>query len=243
VSHHFGAVEVLKNVTLQVSRGERIAVVGPSGQGKSTLLKTMAGLIQPSQGEVKIEDQSFHSMPSRARQELRCRMGMLFQKNALFDSLTVGDNIAFPLREATKSNEGEIEKKVMQGLESVGIGHARALFPDEMSGVMQKRLGIARAQALNPDYLFYDDPTAGLDPITSRKIVDLIIQLQEAAKSTIVVVTNEMNRAFQVGQRIWFVEGGQVLDLGTPAQAQASTHPKVRQFLRGEAEGPLMGAL
>jgi phospholipid/cholesterol/gamma-HCH transport system ATP-binding protein len=221
-------------VDLSVENGERIAIVGPSGQGKSTLLKIMAGLLKASRGQVEIEGHDFHKLSHDHRQKLRCRMGMLFQKNALFDSLLVGENIAFPLREVTKSPEQEIQTLVVKGLESVGILHAKDLFPDEMSGGMQKRLGIARAQALNPDFLFYDDPTAGLDPITSRKIIDLIISLQEKKSATIFVVTNEMSRAFQVGHRVWYVGEKRVVDLGPPAQAKQTQDPKIRAFLRGE---------
>lgn len=244
VSHSYDGTEfVLRNVDLSVDKGERIALVGPSGQGKSTLLKIMAGLIRPHSGKVYVEGAEFLLLPSGEQQKLRCRMGMLFQKNALFDSLKVGENIAFPLREATIQTEDEIQKKVKAGLESVGISHAEHLFPDEMSGGMQKRLGIARAQALDPDFLFYDDPTAGLDPITSRKIIELITELQQKRGSTIVVVTNEMARAFQVATRIWFVARNRVLDLGAPELAQASPDPDVQQFIHGRAEGPLMGAL
>ena len=239
VSVSFDHEDILVNVNLSVEKGERVAVIGPSGQGKSTLLKLMAGLLKPTSGKVLVEGEDFHQMPSSKQQLLRCRMGMLFQKNALFDSLSVGNNIAFPLREATSRPESEVQKLVHQGLESVGIGHAEALFPDEISGGMQKRLGIARAQALDPDFLFYDDPTAGLDPITSRKIIDLIIQLQEKKQATVCVVTNEMPRAFQVGHRLLFVEGKKVLDLGEPGTAQKNNDLKVQQFLRGQAQGPL----
>lgn len=242
-SHSFRSEKVLTGVNLEVGKGERIAIVGPSGQGKSTLLKIMAGLIRPEQGELRIEGENFHARNSQAQQEIRCRMGMLFQKNALFDSLSVADNVGLPLREATSASETQIRKKIAEGLESVGLSHAIHLFPDEISGGMQKRLGIARAQALGPDFLFYDDPTAGLDPITSRKIMDLILRLQTEYRSTIFVVTNEMPRAFQVGQRLWFVEGHRVLDLGTPENARSYPDAKVQQFLRGDASGPLVGAM
>lgn len=235
VSHAFADEILLENVDLSVESGERIALVGPSGRGKSILLKIMAGLLCPSKGDVVIEGQSFHQMSAEKRQQLRCRMGMLFQKNALFDSLKVGENIAFPLREVTKKSEQEIETLVVKGLESVGILHAINLYPDEISGGMQKRLGIARAQALDPEFLFYDDPTAGLDPITSRKIIELIISLQEKRAATIFVVTNEMARAYQVAHRIWFVGSGKVVDLGSPEEARANKDPKIRAFLRGEA--------
>lgn len=240
VSCAFGRDLILENVDLSVDKGERIAVIGPSGQGKSTLLKIMSGLLSPTRGKLWIEGRDFHALARGEQQGLRCRMGMLFQKNALFDSLTVGENIAFPLREATKRPEERIQESVRSGLESVGLGHVEKLFPDEISGGMQKRLGIARAQSLEPEYLFYDDPTAGLDPITSRKIIDLILDLQEKNGATIFVVTNEMNRAFQVGHRLWFVEGRRVTDLGPPEEARRHSDPKVQQFLRGDAQGPLM---
>ncbi len=237
VAYRFEAELVLETVDVTVESGERIAIVGPSGQGKSTLLKIMAGLLKVGQGHVEIEGQDFNKLSHEHRQKLRCRMGMLFQKNALFDSFLVGENIAFPLREVTNSPEQEIQKLVVKGLESVGILHAKDLFPDEMSGGMQKRLGIARAQALNPDFLFYDDPTAGLDPITSRKIIDLIISLQEKKTATIFVVTNEIPRAFQLGHRVWYVGDKRVVDLGTPERARQTQDPRIRAFLRGEALG------
>jgi phospholipid/cholesterol/gamma-HCH transport system ATP-binding protein len=169
-------------------------------------------------------------------------MGMLFQKNALFDSLTVGENIAFPLREKTALSEAEIQAKVEYFLEAVGIGHARALFPDEISGGMQKRLGIARALALAPKIVLYDDPTAGLDPITSRRIIDLVLRLREENKSTVVAVTNDMARAYQMADRIAVVVDGEVIVTGNKAQTLAHKDPRVIQFVRGELEGPLTEA-
>ncbi|MGZ3723546.1 MAG: ABC transporter ATP-binding protein, partial [Bdellovibrionales bacterium] len=166
VSMSFGGSAVLKKVSVQVAPGECLVLVGPSGKGKTVVLKLFAGLLAPSQGKVMVDGEDLNGL-SRARQEkLLLQMGMLFQKNALFDSLTVGENIAFPLREKTSLSEAEIQDKVSYFLEEVGIAHARTLFPDEISGGMQKRLGIARALALAPKIVLYDDPTAGLDPIT-----------------------------------------------------------------------------
>lgn len=235
VTHSFGGEVLLRSVDISVQKGERVAVVGPSGQGKSTLLKILAGLIRPDEGRLFVDDLDFHSLKKTEQQKLRYKMGLLFQKNALFDSLRVGENIAFPLREVTKKTEAEIQELVVAGLESVGILHAQHLYPDEMSGGMQKRLGIARAQALRPEILFYDDPTAGLDPITSRKIIDLIIQMQQQNESTIVVVTNEVPRAFQVGQRIFYVGNHSVYDLGDAESAKKTQNPVILNFLQGKA--------
>ncbi len=162
---------VLENINLDIQKGECLVLVGPSGQGKTTLLKVLATLITPQNGDVLFEQKKILTLSKKNQTMALKKMGMLFQKNALFDSVTCGENIAFPLRETTALSEDEIQKKVDHFLEAVGISHAKNLFPDEISGGMQKRLGIARALALDPEIIFYDDPTAGLDPITSRKIV------------------------------------------------------------------------
>lgn len=175
----FGGERLLSGISLALAKGEVFVLVGPSGQGKSVLLKMMAGILEPTEGEVLVEDKNLYTTSFSERTEIMHRMGMLFQKNALFDSLTCADNIAFPLREVSRMSEIEITKRIDYFLEEVGIPHARNLFPDEISGGMQKRLGIARALALDPEIIFYDDPTAGLDPITSKRIIELIIRLQK----------------------------------------------------------------
>lgn len=235
----FSAEWVLREVNVRIMPGERIAVIGPSGKGKSSLLKMLAGLLPPSEGTLLIEGRDFHQAPVAERQALRLKMGMLFQKNALFDSLNNSENIAFALRETGKRTPAEIQAIVLRFLEAVGIGHAKDLFPDEISGGMQKRLGIARALALDPEIVFYDDPTAGLDPITSRKIIDLIVDLQTKKNATVVAVTNDINRAYQLAHRIFIVMDGQVMETGTPAQTRAHGDPRVQQFIKGEAQGPL----
>jgi phospholipid/cholesterol/gamma-HCH transport system ATP-binding protein len=235
----FGSTTLLENINLTIADGETLVLIGPSGQGKSVLLKLMGGVLIPTAGEIRINGTNLVTARGKERDELLRHMGMLFQKNALFDSLTCSENIGFPLRETTKLNDAEIEKKISFFLEAVGISHARDLYPDEISGGMQKRLGIARALALNPKIIFYDDPTAGLDPITSRTIVQLIIKLREESGSTVVAITNDMNRAFQMADRIALVSETGIVMTGTPEQTKKHSDPRVRQFIHGLLEGPL----
>ncbi|WII72741.1 ABC transporter ATP-binding protein [Bdellovibrio sp. 22V] len=235
----FDSYEVLKGINLEIAAGECFVIVGPSGQGKTTLLKTMSGLITPQNGKVFIEQKEWLTLSPKERLPLLKKMGILFQKNALFDSLTCIENICFPLRETTQLTEWEITKKAESFLGAVGIPHARDLYPDEISGGMQKRLGIARALALDPEIIFYDDPTAGLDPITSKKIIELILKLKKEKNSTVVAITNDMNRAFQMADRIGVVIDQSLLITGTPEQTKNHSDPRVHQFIRGSLEGPL----
>jgi phospholipid/cholesterol/gamma-HCH transport system ATP-binding protein len=239
VSLVFESDRVLNKISLQIQKGEIFVVVGPSGQGKSCLLKLMAGIFTPTEGQVLIEGQNFLELSSATRDQLRRKMGMLFQKNALFDSLTGGDNIAFPLVETTALPSDEIDRKVEAFLAAVGLSHAKSLYPSEMSGGMQKRLGIARALALDPEIIFYDDPTAGLDPITSRKIIDLILDLNRKKSSTAVAITNDMNRAFQMATRMGLVVNGELVVTGTPDETRRHSDPRVQQFIHGRLQGPL----
>lgn len=239
VEVRFDAEPILSAINLQIFEGERVAIIGPSGQGKSVLLKTLSGLIAPTKGTVHISGCNWHNTPQVQRFPILKNLGMLFQKNALFDSLTCGENIAFPLREVSSLSEAEIQKLVIYFLEAVAIPHALHLFPDEISGGMQKRLGIARALALDPKILFYDDPTAGLDPITSRKIVDLLCDLQKKKATTFVAITNDMNRAYQMSERILMVVDRVVIEAGTPETIHSHPDPRVKQFIRGELKGPL----
>jgi phospholipid/cholesterol/gamma-HCH transport system ATP-binding protein len=239
VEVRFGSEVILKDVNIKIAKGERVSIIGPSGQGKSVLLKTMGGLIKPSQGSVCIESEDWTKLKGPKLRSILSKVGMLFQKNALFDSLTCGENIAFPLREVTDQDEAKIQTTVIDFLEAVGISHALKLYPDEISGGMQKRLGIARALALEPHIIFYDDPTAGLDPITSKKIIELICVWQKQLGSTVVAITNDMNRAYQMSERILMVVDHQVLEAGTPKSILRNQDPRVRQFIRGELKGPL----
>jgi phospholipid/cholesterol/gamma-HCH transport system ATP-binding protein len=242
VTLQFADLIVLKNINVEIFPGEKFVVVGPSGQGKSVFLKLIAGLLTPTKGAVCIEGQDLLAMPRETKQSLMLRMGMLFQKNALFDSMTAGGNVRFPLEETTDLGPEQIEKKSRDYLDAVGLAHAYDLFPDEISGGMQKRLGIARSLALDPEIVLYDDPTAGLDPITSRKIIDLIVELQRKKNSTVVAVTNDMNRGFQMADRMAMVVDQEVIVTGTVAATKGHPDPRVQQFIHGKLEGPLLGA-
>lgn len=235
----FDEVPILSGVNLQIEQGESCVFLGPSGLGKTTLLKTIAGLITPSEGEIWIDTKNFLTQDAKERKLIIQRMGMLFQKNALFDSLTCAENIAFPLRETTHLSTEEISKKVHYFLEAVGLSHAQELYPDEISGGMQKRLGIARALSLRPEVLFYDDPTAGLDPITSRKIIELILRLKNEEKSTLLTVTNDIQRAYQLANKIYFVFQNEVFLTGSPEETKRCNDLRVQQFIRGLEHGPL----
>lgn len=239
VSIDFGDGSLLNSVNLKIPAGESVVLIGPSGYGKSVVLKLFAGLLKPTSGRVLVEGQDLHALSLTKQSELLLKMGMLFQKNALFDSLTVAENIAFPLREKTRMSESEIRDRITFFLEAVAIPHARDLFPDEISGGMQKRLGIARALALKPQIVLYDDPTAGLDPITSRRIIELILQLKKEQKSTIVAVTNDMARAYQLADRICMVVDGELIETGDKSSTLKHKDPRVAQFVRGQLEGPL----
>ncbi|MCB0364019.1 MAG: ATP-binding cassette domain-containing protein [Bdellovibrionaceae bacterium] len=235
----FAGENLLSGIQLSLAKGEVFVLVGPSGQGKSVLLKMMAGILEPTAGEVIVEGKNLYTASFDERTEIMHRMGMLFQKNALFDSLTCADNIAFPLKEVSHMADKEIQQRIDYFLEEVGIPHAKNLFPDEISGGMQKRLGIARALALDPEIIFYDDPTAGLDPITSKRIIELIIRLQKEKNSTVIAITNDMNRAYQMADRIGMVVDGGLIITGSVSETKAHQDKRVHQFINGKLQGPL----
>lgn len=243
VSLSFDGLNVLKNFDLALHQGDSLVLVGPSGSGKSSLLKLMAGLLQPDSGQVLYRGSDLSTLSKKKRNQHLAEVGMLFQQNALFDSMTVFENLKFVVQEVHGSDAAISQKQEMiELLTDVGLGHAMDLFPSEISGGMQKRLGIARALVLKPRLVFYDDPTAGLDPITSRKIVSMILELKSKWKATIVTVTNDMMRAYQLAGDCMVCLPGEFISTGSAAQTKAYQDPRVQQFINGWVDGPL-GAL
>ncbi len=231
---------VFQNFNLRLFEGESLVLVGPSGSGKSQLMKLMTGLVSPDQGDILYRGAPLSTLSKMEWAQMREEMGFLFQQNALFDSMTVYENMDFTLSEVhPKKGREQRNREIQDLLKAVGLDHVLSLFPSELSGGMQKRLGIARALILQPRVVFYDDPTAGLDPITSRKIIQLILSLKEKSSGTIVTVTHDMMRAYQLAGRIQVCFHGEFIETGDAQQTRAFVHPKVQQFIKGELNGPL----
>jgi phospholipid/cholesterol/gamma-HCH transport system ATP-binding protein len=240
VSKRLGKAEVLRGVSLNVARGESVVIIGRSGTGKSVLLKHVIGLMSPDAGTVRVDGIDVPTLGGKELLELRKRMGMLFQGGALFDSLSVGDNVGLPLREHTKVVEEQVTLVVKEKLHLVGLEGVEEMRPSSLSGGMKKRAALARALALNPEIMLYDEPTTGLDPITSDLINRLIRRLQERLGITSIAVTHDMRSAYHIADRIAMLHEGRIHAIGTPAEIQATTDPAVRQFIEGSAEGPLL---
>ena len=235
----FGGQAVLRGVDLDVMPGEVLAVVGRSGAGKSVLLKNLIGLLQPDGGAVLVAGEDLHRARGRRLSRLRERFGMLFQGGALFDSLCVADNVAFPLREKTRQSPGEIAGTVEEMLTSVGLHGMDDKFPAELSGGMRKRAALARALAHRPEIMLFDEPTTGLDPIMVRAIHRLIADTQQRFQYTAVVVSHEVPGIFEIASRVAMLHEGALLEVATPDAFQASANPVVQQFIAGRLEGPL----
>ncbi len=232
----FDGIPVLSGVTLTITPGEILTILGGSGTGKSVLLKLMVGLLPPEAGEIRIDGQDIAPLPERELLTVRKKIGMVFQGAALFDSLTVAENVAFPLREHTALTEEEIAERVRGTLALVGLPGVEGRVPAELSGGMRKRVGIARAIALVPRILLYDEPTTGLDPSTVEKIITLIRDLRDKLAVTSVVVTHDLKSAFALSDRIALLHRGTIVFCGSPRAAEAAEHPVVRAFLAGEME-------
>ena len=229
----FGTHTVLDNIDLDVYKGETLAVLGPSGTGKSTVLRSMIGLLEPDGGQIFIQGEDVSGLDEDGWNRLRMKMGMVFQYSALFDFLTVGENVAFGLRQHTDKSDEEIQGIVTQMLDLVGLPGTQDLYPAELSGGMKKRVGLARAIAVNPEIVLYDEPTAGLDPIMSRNISRLIKKTQEQLHVTSVLVTHDMQSAFYAADRVAMLYEGHIVAIGTAEEMKNSTNPIVKAFREG----------
>ncbi|MBI2876914.1 MAG: ABC transporter ATP-binding protein [Candidatus Tectomicrobia bacterium] len=235
----FGENHVLRGVNLEIPTGESMVIIGGSGTGKSILLKHIIGLMKPDSGTVRVDGKAIPDLKETELDEMRKRFGMLFQAGALFDSLTVKDNVAFPLREHTHLSEEEIEARVQEKLEIVGLAGTGDLMPAELSGGMRKRAALARAIVMDPEILLFDEPTTGLDPILSDAINDLIVEMNHRLKVTSVTITHDMPSAYKIADRLAMLYEGRIIEIGTPEEIQNTQNPIVRQFITGSSVGPI----
>src|SRR5271165_737157 len=239
----YGEVEILHGISFDVKRGETLVILGGSGSGKSTLLRTLVGLEKPSSGEIWIKGQNIAAISDAEMDDIRKKVGMSFQGGALFGSMTVGENVALPLREHTQLEESTIEIMLRLKLEQVGLQGFEYYMPSQLSGGMKKRAAVARALAMDPEILFFDEPSAGLDPIIAAGIDELILQLKRAFRMTIIVVTHELASAFLIADRMLLIDKGNIAAIGTTEEMRSSTQPRVRQFLDRIAEPEISGEL
>jgi len=232
VSKYFGQKAALKNINLEIGDGETLAIIGGSGSGKSTLLRLMIGLIKPSEGEIWIGDDEISHMDEKEITRVRLKMGMVFQYSALFDSMTVGDNVAFGLVEHSDLPKDKIQEIVREKLKQVGLEGVEDRMPNELSGGMKKRVSLARAIAFGPEIVFYDEPSSGLDPITTNRIDELIISTQKALNVTSIVVTHDMVSACKIANRIAMVYNGDLIAVDTVEKFKKIDDPRVKEFFR-----------
>lgn len=228
---NYGEREILHTISFDILPGETLVILGGSGSGKSTLLRTLVGLEKPSGGEIWIRGKNFAALSEDGRNDLLKKMGMSFQGGALFGSMSVGENVALPLREHTPLDDSTIEIMVRLKLDQVGLSGFENYMPAQLSGGMKKRAAIARALAMDPEILFFDEPSAGLDPIIAAGIDELILKLKKAFRMTIVVVTHELASAYLIADRMILLDKGVIVANGTTAELQKSQQPRVRQFL------------
>src|SRR5216684_2472115 len=232
----YGEREILHGISFDVVHGETLVILGGSGSGKSTLLRTLVGLERPSSGEIWLKGKNIAAISAEEMDEIRKKIGMTFQGGAVFGSMTVGENVPLPLREHTKLEESTIEIILRLKLDQVGLSGFENYMPSQLSGGMKKRAAVARALAMDPEILFFDEPSAGLDPIIAAGVDQLILELKEAFHMTIIVVTHELASAFLIADRMVLIDKGNVVAIGTTAEMRSSAHPRVRQFLDRIAE-------
>jgi len=235
----FGENQVLQGVDLEVQPGESMVVIGGSGSGKTVLIKCIIGLMRPDEGEIYVDGLEISSLNEKRMNEVRNKFGMLFQWGALFDSMTVWENVGFGLRHQTHLKEEEIRKIASEKLALVGLKNVEDLMPAELSGGMRKRVSLARAIAIEPEILLYDEPTTGIDPIMADAINDLIVQMREKLNVTSIAITHDMKSAYKIGDRIAMLYQGKIIEVGTPEEIKNSSNPIVKQFIEGKSEGPI----
>jgi len=239
LSKSFHNHEVLNQLNLTIQTGETMVVIGRSGVGKTVLLKNIIGLLKPDSGQVLIDGQDITKLEGKELDKIRLKFGMLFQGSALFDSLTVRENVGFSLREHTRQTDEQISQRVKEALDLVGLAGIESLMPAELSGGMKKRVGFARAICMRPDIILYDEPTTGVDPIMADATNELIMKLHDRLKITAIAVTHDMTSAYKIADRIAMLYNGKIIAIGTPQQIKKTTDPVVHQFITGEAWGPI----
>lgn len=239
VYKNFNSHKVLNGANLNIARGETKVIIGRSGCGKSVLLKHIIGVMRPDAGEVLVEGKELSELSSKELDALRMRMALVFQGGALFDSLTVGENVGFALYEYSKLSHRDIGERVEEALCNVELCGIHKLMPSELSGGMKKRVAIARALCMRPEVILYDEPTTGVDPITADSINELIVHLHDKYKATSVVVTHDMKSAYRIADKIAMLYQGRIIAEGTPDEIRSTDHPVVYQFINGLAKGPI----
>ena len=239
IHNSFNGFEVLRGVTFELAKGEILALIGRSGYGKSVLLKHVAGLMKPDRGRVLIDNKDMSSLRGKELEKLRSRFGFVFQNGALFDSLTIFENVAFPLTEKTKLSKQEIKNRVISTLDEVGLTGAENKYPAQISGGMIRRAALARSLVRNPEIILFDEPTTGLDPIIGHAILNLIDSCHKRFGFTGILVTHEIPRAFDIVQKVAMLHEGKILILASPQRILTSDDPIVQQFITGSIEGPI----
>ena len=235
LSKSFGEKGVLSDLNFSVAHGQSVAIVGKSGAGKSVLLKCLIGLVKPDEGTIYVDNKLINSMSFGQLQEIRSNIGMVFQFGALFDSMTVGENISLALQKLTKLSGDEIKERVFNSLEEVDMVNTEDLMPSELSGGMKKRVGIARAIAIKPTYLFYDEPTTGLDPVMTDSINRLVLKFQSTGKVTSVIITHEMRTVYDVANRVLLLHDGKIWFDGSPEEIKSVDDLVIQQFITGNS--------
>lgn len=235
----FGDNQVLKGVDLTINKGETAVIIGRSGCGKSVLLKLIMGLLKPDSGKILVNGDDIPSLNDNQLNKVRQKFGMVFQASALLDSMTVDENVGLALREHTRLSEKEVRQKVKEKLKMVGLSAVEQQKPAELSGGMKKRVGLARAIAMDPEYVLYDEPTTGLDPIMADVINELIVNLRNTISITSIAVTHDIVSAYKIADRIAMLYEGKIVFVGTPEEVKNTDNPVVRQFIEGSSQGPI----